>query len=204
MPISYRSIPLAVTLFLANAPAFASVDKPESITVPSPTAGKAEIVFFRANGFVGSAISCAVREGNTKISSLPPGRFFIMVADPGKHTYSSTSSSDNGINLTLNEGEIRYVRCTILPGFWAGKGSLDVAKDEDFTTKLWKSVDPTRISANVLTDEQIRADNAAQQANAAPISSTVPSTADTPVGTVLAATAPAAPPATSAALVPHP
>ena len=119
-------------------------------------------MFFRAGGFVGSAISCAVNEGETKISSLPPGRFFILVADPGKHTYSSTSSSSNGVYLTLKEGETHYVRCTVIAGFWAGKGSLDVSKEEEFTSKLWKSVDPARITGNVLTDEQIKAANAAQ------------------------------------------
>jgi len=178
MFVGRRVFPLCVSLFLAATPAFASFDKPESVTVPPPPPGKAEVVFFRAGGFAGSAISCAVREGDTKISSLPPGRFFIMVAEPGKHTYASTSSSSDGVYLTLNAGEIHYVRCSIHTGFWAGKGSLDVAKDEEFTSKLWKSVDPSRISPSVLTDEQIKAANS-PQASAPPSPSAPPSAAAT-------------------------
>ena len=199
-----RFIPLTLSLFLAATPALASVDKPESVTVPAPPAGKAEVVFFRAGGYYGSAISCAAREGDTKISSLPPGRYFIMVAEPGKHTYASSSSSDEGVYLTLNAGEVHYVRCSIHPGFWAGKGSLDVAKDEEFTSKLWKSVDPTRIySTSVLTEAQIKVANLAQ-ANAAPTPSTPPSTVTASSATAIAATAPAASPAASVPAAPHP
>ncbi|EGD58799.1 putative lipoprotein [Novosphingobium nitrogenifigens DSM 19370] len=199
MRVNYRLVQLAATLALFSTPALASVDKPEAITVPAAPAGKAEVVFFRAGGFAGSAVSCAVKEGKTKISSLPPGRFFIMVAEPGKHTYNSSSSSDEGIFLTLKPGDVQYVRCTIHAGFWAGKGSLDLAKEDEFTSKLWKTVEPSRITGGtVLSDEQIKAANAAQTASTPQATATTAVPSATPLAaseTPATTPAPAAVPA---------
>lgn len=164
MIASNRMLALCAALVVGVTPLYASIDKPEAVQVPPPPPGKTEVVFFREGGFSGSAISCAVKEGKDKISSLPPGRFFILVTNPGEHDYSSTSSSDNGVHLNLKEGEVRYVRCSIKVGFWAGKGSLDLAKEEEFSSKRWKSVDPTRIGPNVLTDAQIRGAKASDAA----------------------------------------
>lgn len=161
--ISARAIGLLSIPFLAlAAPAAASITKPESVQVPPPPPGKAQVVFFRSGGFVGSAISCAVKDEGNKISSLPPQRFIIYLVEPGKHTYSTASSSAEGVSLSLKAGEVRYVQCTIKAGFWAGKASLDLATEEQFTSKLWKSVDPANVhSSSVLTDDQIKAANAA-------------------------------------------
>lgn len=188
MNVNRWAFPLCALLLQAATPALASMAKPEAVTVPPPPAGKAQVVFFRTGGYAGSAISCAVKEGDAKISSLPPGRFFILVAEPGKHTYVAESSSVDGVYLTLKAGEVQYVRCGVREGLWAGKGALDVARPEEFTSKLWKSVDPSRITPSVLTDKQIADANAAAASvpppSATPVALAVPSSA--------ASTAPAA------------
>ncbi len=51
----------------------------ESIVIPTPPAGKGQIVFFRPGG-TGFAIGCSVNEKGQKISSLGAGKYFIMVA----------------------------------------------------------------------------------------------------------------------------
>ncbi len=142
---------------LLSSPAYASVSEKEPVTVPAPPPGKAEVVFFRPSTFEGSAISCAVSENGTKVSSLPPARFFIVVADAGRHTYSVASEASDSIFLNLSPGQIAYAKCHVSLGIFAGRPKLDVAQEEEFTSKTWKSVDPSRIGPNVLTDEQIRA-----------------------------------------------
>ncbi len=151
----------ALGLGLTGA-ALASETVKESVEVPSPPEGKAQVVFFRPGGFGGSAISCAVSEAGVKVSSLPPARYFILVADPGKHTYSAASESKDEVNYNLKPGQTVYVKCSIQTGFFVGRPKLEAADELEFTTKTWKAVSADRMGANVLTEAQIKAGTAPQ------------------------------------------
>ncbi|WP_353230328.1 hypothetical protein [Novosphingobium sp.] len=183
-------------------PAMATETTPEQVVVPTPPAGKAEVVFFRKAGFAGSAISCAPSENGTKISSLPPGRFAILVAEPGPHTYAGGSNVKDGVALNLKPGSITYVQCNIRVGFWAGMPVFDIAHDDDFSTKLWKSLTKEQLGPNILTDEQIKTALAAQAAQpavtpaAAPVATPAPATEPT-VAAPATTAAPAMPAATA-------
>lgn len=163
------------------APALASETTPEQVVIPNPPAGKAEVVFFRHPGFAGSAISCAPQENGNKISSLPPGRYAVLVTGPGPHAYSGGDNVKDGVALNLKPGSITYVQCAIRVGFWAGLPVFTVAHEEDFSTKLWKSLDKSRSGPNVLSEEQLKAALAEQAAAtpAAPAPAAVPVAAQT-------------------------
>jgi len=161
MPVKYFAT-LALIGSLIASPALASPEKAELITLPNPPAGKAQMVFFRAGGIGGSAISCAVSENEQKISSLPPARFFVAVFEPGRHTFKVSSEAKDEIYMDLKPGQTQYAKCSIAMGFLAGRPKLEVAQEAEFTSKPWKSVKPDRMAANVLTDEQIKAALAAQ------------------------------------------
>ena len=170
MKFDIKSLPLALGLCLVLGPvsglasgtamAQQAEEPARPVVVPAPPPGQAEVVFFRMTGFRGSAISCAIHEKGEKIASLPPGRFFVLVSDPGTHTFTTASSGeDHGIFFDLKPGDIKYVGCNIVPGFWAGKADLEIPiRDDAFGTKLWKNVTPDRIiSKNVLTPAQLAA-----------------------------------------------
>ncbi len=172
-------------LVMSAVPALASPETPEQVIVPSPPPGKSQVVFFRDGGYAGSAISCAVSEGKTKISSLPPRRFFILVTDPGRHTYSVSSDAKDEIFFDLKPGQTNFAKCHIEVGFWVGRPKLEVVEEVMFTSKTWKSVEKDRIGPNVLTDEQIKAAVAQQSAPAAepasaPAPAPAPATAPAP------------------------
>jgi hypothetical protein len=171
--LKYVSAIAALPMIVMAVPALASPETPEHVEVPAPPLGKAQVVFFRDGGYVGSAISCAVNENKVKISSLPPRRFFILVADPGKHVYSVSSEAKDEVFFDLKPGQTSFVKCHVEMGFLAGRPKLDVVEGEMFTSKTWKSVEKDRMGPNVLTDEQIKAANA-QQAAAAPVPTPVP------------------------------
>ena len=179
-----------------SVPALASESTPEQVVVPNPPAGKSEVVFFRHAGFAGSAISCAPSENGKKISSLSPGRFAILVTDPGPHVYAGGSNVKDGVALNLKPDSITYVQCTIRVGFWVGLPVFTIAHDEDFSTKLWKSLAKEQLGPNILTDDQIKTALAAQAAPpaAAPAAAAAPVAASAP-----ATPAPAAPTAAPAA-----
>ena len=138
--LKLRSIALIVAAATTSAPAFASTDKAELVTVPPAPAGKALVVFYRPGGYAGSLISCAVSEDGKTVSSLPPKHYFILIAEPGRHTYSVASESIDKVVLTLKPGETMYTRCGVTLGIFAGRPKLEVTIEQDFTSKEWKSV----------------------------------------------------------------
>ena len=155
-------VTLVAASILASTPSLANTETAERITLPNPPAGKAQMVFFRKGGIQGSMISCAVHEDNAKISSLPPARFFAAVVEPGDHTFTVSSEAKDQLFVTLKPGETQYAECNIAMGFLAGRPKLKMAMENEFRSKMWKSVTPDRMSPNVLTDDQIKAALAAQ------------------------------------------
>ncbi len=119
--------------FLLAAPAIAADPKPapEPVAIPAPPAGKGQIVFYRQGG-LGPLISCAVKENDAQISRLPPGRYFVWVAEPGKHAYTVNSEAKDTLNVEVEADETQYARCTITMGLFAGRPNLSPAQKQEF------------------------------------------------------------------------
>jgi hypothetical protein len=111
-----------------------------AVAIPAPPSGKGEVVFFRSGTIMGAAISCAVSENHQKISSLPPGNYFIAVAEPGRHTYSVSSEATDTLTLQVEPDEIQYASCHIKMGIMAGRPALAPANEAEFKTKSYKMV----------------------------------------------------------------
>lgn len=103
--------------------AAAAIDIPE---------GKGKIVFFRKGGFVGSAISCAVHEKGEKVTSLPPGKFAVVYAEPGIHEYTVKSEATDMLRLEIEPGETYYAKCNISMGIMAGRPNLSPSDKAGF------------------------------------------------------------------------
>lgn len=103
-----------------------------SDNIPAPPAGKGQVVFFRKGGFVGSMISCAVSENGAKVSSLPPGRYFVQAADPGIHTYSVSSETKDELRMEVEEGETYFAKCSVGMGLMAGRPNLAPSDAQTF------------------------------------------------------------------------
>lgn len=131
---SLRLVSAAIIAALAAInPVVAAEPKPapEPKVVPAPPAGKGQIVFYRQGG-LGPLISCAVKEGEEKLSSLPPGKYFVLVAEPGKHSYVVSSESKDVLNVEVEADETQYARCTITMGVFAGRPNLSPAQKSEF------------------------------------------------------------------------
>lgn len=92
--------------------------------IPAPPTGKGQIIFFRKGGLFGAAISCAVHENGAKITSLPPGKYNVHVAEPGIHQYSVKSEATDTLRIEIEPGETYYSQCNITMGVMAGRPNL--------------------------------------------------------------------------------
>lgn len=134
MRISTKILGLAVasvvTIAVVGAPAIASDKAP--VTIPTPPAGKGQIVFFRTGTIMGAAMGCAVNENGEKISSLGAGRYFILVTEPGRHEYMVKSEAKDFLALEVEADETQYAVCKIKMGFMAGRPDLRPSTEAEF------------------------------------------------------------------------
>ena len=99
--------------------------------IPPPAAGMGQVVFYRSSQ-MGMLVSCRVREGETVVNRLPPGKYFIHQTTPGAHEYNVRSEARDALRLEVEEGETYYVRCAIGMGFGVGRPNLSPQSREDF------------------------------------------------------------------------
>jgi hypothetical protein len=120
---------------LSGGPASAA-DTPEGseIFIPDPPPGKGQVVFFRPSG-MGMAMGCTVKEGETKISSLGNGKYFILVTEPGTHEFAVRSEARDALTLLVEPDETQFVRCKLKMGIMAGRPDIAPATGADFAEK---------------------------------------------------------------------
>lgn len=108
----------AMASALIAMPAFASEAAPNGVVLPAPPPGKGQIVFFRSGTIVGAAMGCSVNENGQKVSSLGAGKYFIMVADPGRHEFSVKSEATDKLALEVEPDETQFAACKIKMASW--------------------------------------------------------------------------------------
>ena len=142
-PVSEATAPVAVEAAApeaAVAPAAATSDIPEDVLniVGKPEAGKALVVFFRANKFAGSAVSFKVREGEVELGKLKSGTYILAQVEPGKHTYTVHSEAKDVTNIEVEAGETYFVSGSISMGFMVGRPNLTPSDALKFQAEMKK------------------------------------------------------------------
>jgi hypothetical protein len=91
-----------------------------------------QVIFFRKGGMVGAAISCAVHEGEAKLTSLPPGHFAVVQVVPGVHTFLVKSEASDSIRVDIQQGQTLYASCHPTMGIVAGRPKLEMSDKATF------------------------------------------------------------------------
>ena len=107
--------------------------------IPAPAEGKGQIVFFRPGG-MGFALGCGVNENGVRLSALGAGKYFILPADPGSHSYTVKSEATDLLTLEVEPGETYYaVSYTHLDVYKRQLERCGVKTEIlGFTTRTWK------------------------------------------------------------------
>lgn len=151
-----------IALAVPSAPTAAFAAKEEvrnTIQLPKPPAGKSQIVWFRT-GAIGLIVGCSVKENKQKISSLGAGRYFIMVTEPGTHTYEVSSEATDTLTLELKPDETVFASCKIGMGLFVGRPKIDLSSEDKFRkAKSLKMVDADDMgpAEGALRPEQVEA-----------------------------------------------
>jgi len=89
--------------------------------VPTPPAGKGQIVFFRPSRLVGMALSYSVHEDGKGVGKLGNGAYFIAVEDPGPHTFTMNGEVTDTLHVEVDAGETQYVQQTLGVGIMSAR-----------------------------------------------------------------------------------
>ena len=123
-----------IALFISSAPALAAEKsdmKDAPIAIPAPPEGQGQVVFFRPGG-TGFALGCSVNENGQKVSSLGTGRYFVMVAPPGRHEFTVKSEAKDSLALEVEAGETQYVTCRMKMGLIVARPDLAPSTEAAF------------------------------------------------------------------------
>jgi hypothetical protein len=129
----------AASIAVVSVEPATAADTPEGseIFIPDPPPGKGQIVFFRPSG-QGFALACTVKEGETKVSSLGNGKYFILVTEPGTHEYTVRTEAKDALTLLVEPDETQFVRCKMKMGIMAGRPDIAPATPADFAERSGK------------------------------------------------------------------
>lgn len=111
--------------------------------VGAPPSGKGQVVFFRPSKMVGAAMGLKIREGETDVVKLGNGKYFVAVAEPGTHQYTTGGEAKDALTLEVEAGETYYVSGAIGMGIVAGRSNL-APSDEATFVGLSKKLKPAK------------------------------------------------------------
>lgn len=117
----------AVALALVLAPA---QDQPV-IDQPAAQAGSQQgtIIMYRRGSVMGAALGCPIRYQGNELVELGRSKAFQWEVKPGRFILENKTSS---IEVTVEPGETRYVRCQIKTGFLTGRADLQIVDGTEY------------------------------------------------------------------------
>ncbi|MDB5678548.1 DUF2846 domain-containing protein [Sphingomonas bacterium] len=127
----------ALTL-TAVAPTALAQDAPivtKSATIGAPPAGMGQIIFFRPGSIMGAALGCTVHENGKEVARLGSGKYYLVIATPGKHLYNTQAENVDQLTLEVEAGETYFVKCKVGMGVVAGRPNLSPADRATFEKK---------------------------------------------------------------------
>lgn len=151
-----NKLTLACLTALLAVPGHALAAKSEAtapIVLPTPKAGKGQVVFFRPGG-MGTAIKCTVRESGKMVGRVGNKRYYVIDAEPGVHTFTAKSEKTDEVTVQVEPDETAFVKCKIAMGMMVGRPNLSPATELDFAseTKL-EPMESAKILAEIAKDQ---------------------------------------------------
>ena len=87
------------------------------------------IIIYRGSSVVGAALGCPVRYKGREIVELGRGKYAEWLVPPGRYILTNKTAS---VEVNVEPGEVRYVRCMIKTGFLTGRADLQIVDEESF------------------------------------------------------------------------
>ncbi len=142
--------PLAVTLFAALALLLAGcagarqyVPMPDqSKTVDDTAKGR---IYVMRPATIGSAITMTVTDGGKPIGATGPHTYLCWERQPGETILTSTSESENKLNLTVEANKVYYIFQHLRMGMWIARSELEWIADKKEAVAVLGKCKPAKV-----------------------------------------------------------
>jgi hypothetical protein len=106
-----------------------------AVDIPSPPSGQGEVVFFRKKSLLSLGQWFKVRENGKAICKLTNGAYCVVVAEPGRHTYTAKFEPELKDHLTLQigRGDTYFVEGVTSRALLVGAADLQPSDRASFT-----------------------------------------------------------------------
>jgi len=126
----FKLIPVLVLSFFmascaASGPKFTELSN--SISTLPPDTGR---IFIYRTSFLGAGVQPEVKLNGEIIGKAIPQGFFYADRKPGNYEVLTSTEVDRRLSLTLNSGQVRYVRLDVSFGFFVGHVFPVLVEDE--------------------------------------------------------------------------
>lgn len=98
------------------------------VAAPSP-APQGKIIMYRGSSILGAGIACPIRYKGREVVELARGKFAEWPVRSGRYILTNHTSS---VEVAVDPGETRYVRCMIKMGMLVGRADLQIVDEESF------------------------------------------------------------------------
>jgi hypothetical protein len=114
-----KAVSIILSIALALQPAAAEIE-PD---------GRGSVLLYRSEAIMGFGLGCPVRFEGKEITDLAPGEYIEWRAPPGRYVLLNKTAS---IEVTVEAGKTKYVRCVIKTGFLTGRSDLQPSDRSGF------------------------------------------------------------------------
>lgn len=99
------------------------------LTAATEQPSNGQIVIYRGSTLVGAPSACPIRHEGREIVELGRGKYSEWVVPAGRYILTNKTSS---IEVSVDEGETRYVRCSMKMGMMAWRADLQISDKSSF------------------------------------------------------------------------
>jgi len=112
----------------ATGPTFSSLHESE----PVVAADQGRIYFYRTGSFLagGLAVQPAIKVDGIKVGDAVPGGYFYIDKAAGTYKISTTTETEESVDMTMAPGQTRYIRFDISMGILIGHVSPSIIDPE--------------------------------------------------------------------------
>jgi len=141
-------------LFLAATAAALLAGPALADAIPTPPAGKGQVVFFRPSG-MGMAMKCTVRENGRMVGSVVYARYYVITAEPVTHTYSTNTEATDLQRVKVNLAVTTFVNYQIPHRMIPLRTTLSPSNEAEFKEKAdkMKPMEADKIAAEIAEDD---------------------------------------------------
>lgn len=95
----------------------------------------AKIVMYRPGSIVGAGVACPIRYKGVELVELGRGKFAEWTVPAGSYILANKTAS---VEVNVVDGQTKYVRCQIKPGFMTGRADLQIVDKESYAENAAK------------------------------------------------------------------